>query len=442
MAFRLGNAGGLVVGYGQDELFLASDLPALLPHTQEVAYLAGGEMVTLDNHSANYFTLDGMGVTKTPMHVAYDALSAAKGEYKHFMLKEIHEQPEAAINSLRGRVSFDDLKVVLDEFLISDADIARIDRVVFLGMGTSFNAAMVARNWMESLARLPSEFDNSSEFRYRDPVIDENTLVVSLSQSGETADTLAAMEKAQENGALQLTLCNYPGTQTTRIADHTMLLRAGLEIGVASSKTFTNSLISLYLLAIDIGTRRGVLEESRRRDMFAELARLPDLLGQALADESQYEVLAQKFGRRSDFLYLGRGINFPLAMEGALKLKELSYIHAEGYPAAEMKHGPISLIDDEMPVVALMPRDDLYEKMLSNVNEVKARGGAVIAVATEGNEDIKKRVDEVIYVPEVSSMINPVLMAVPMQLLAYHIALWRGCDIDQPRNLAKSVTVE
>ena len=221
-----------------------------------------------------------------------------------------------------------------------------------------------------------------------------------------------------------------------------MLLRAGLEIGVASSKTFTNSLISLYLLAIDIGTRRGVLEESRRRDMFAELARLPDLLGQALADESQYEALAQKFGRRSDFLYLGRGINFPLAMEGALKLKELSYIHAEGYPAAEMKHGPISLIDDEMPVVALMPRDDLYEKMLSNVNEVKARGGTVIAIATEGNEDIKKQVDEVIYVPEVSSLINPVMMAVPMQLLAYHIALWRGCDIDQPRNLAKSVTVE
>ena len=442
VAFRLGNAGGLVVGYGQDELFLASDLPALLPHTQEVAYLAGGEMVTLDDHSANYFTLDGISVTKSPMHVAYDAPSAAKGKYKHFMLKEIHEQPEAVINSLRGRVSFDNLKVVIDEFQISDADIARIDRVVFLGMGTSFNAAMVARSWMESLARLPSEFDNSSEFRYRDPVIDENTLVVSLSQSGETADTLAAMEKAQENGALQLTLCNYPGTQTTRIADHTMLLRAGLEIGVASSKTFTNSLISLYLLAIDIGTRRGILEESRRKDMFAELARLPDLLGQALADESQYEALAQKFGRRSDFLYLGRGINFPLAMEGALKLKELSYIHAEGYPAAEMKHGPISLIDDEMPVVALMPRDDLYEKMLSNVNEVKARGGTVIAVATEGNEDIKKRVDEVIYVPEVSSLINPVLMAVPMQLLAYHIALWRGCDIDQPRNLAKSVTVE
>jgi glucosamine--fructose-6-phosphate aminotransferase (isomerizing) len=250
------------------------------------------------------------------------------------------------------------------------------------------------------------------------------------------------MEEAQRKGALQLTLCNYAGTQTTRIAEHTMLLRAGLEIGVASSKTFLNSLISLYLLAINLGTRRGTLESSRRRELVAELASLPELLGQALADESQYEALAQKFGRRTDFLYLGRGINFPLAMEGALKLKELSYIHAEGYPAAEMKHGPISLIDDDMPVVALMPNDGLYEKMLSNVNEAKARGGTVIAIATEGNTDIKKQVDEVIYIPKASPLTNPVLIAVPMQLLAYHIALWRGCDIDQPRNLAKSVTVE
>ena len=442
VAFRLGNAGGLVIGYGENELLLASDLPALLPHTQDVAYLAGGEMVTLDDHSAKYSTLDGVAVVKIPMHVAYDALSAAKGEYKHFMLKEIHEQPEAVINALRGRVSFDDQKVTLEEFHLSDHDVARIDRVVFLGMGTSFNAAMVARNWMESLARIPCEFENSSEFRYRDPVIDENTLVVSISQSGETADTLASMEEAQNKGALQLTLCNYPGTQTTRIAEHTMLLRAGLEIGVASSKTFVNSLISLYLLAIDIGTRRGKLEPSRRKELVAELARIPELLGQALVDEEQYEVLAQKFGRRSDFLYLGRGINFPLAMEGALKLKELSYIHAEGYPAAEMKHGPISLIDDDMPVVALMPQDHLYEKMLSNINEVKARGGTVIAIASEGDTDIANRADEVVYIPQASPLANPVLMAVPMQLLAYHIALWRGCDVDQPRNLAKSVTVE
>ncbi|MCH8309139.1 MAG: glutamine--fructose-6-phosphate transaminase (isomerizing), partial [Chloroflexi bacterium] len=355
VAFRLGNAGGLVVGYGKDELLLASDLPALLPHTQEIAYLAGGEMVALDNHSANYFTLDGKSVVKNPMHVAYDALSAAKGEYKHFMLKEIHEQPETVINSLRGRVSFDDQTVHLDEFQLSDQDVAKINRVVFLGMGTSFNAAMVARHWMESLTRIPCEFDNSSEFRYRNPVIDENTLVVSICQSGETADTLAAMEEAQNKGALQLTLCNYPGTQTTRIAEHTMLLRAGLEIGVASSKTFICSLVSLLMLAIDMGTRRGTLEPSRRRELVSELAHLPEMLGQTLADESQYKALAQKFGHRSNFLYLGRGINFPLAMEGALKLKEISYIHAEGYPAAEMKHGPISLIDDEMPVVALIP---------------------------------------------------------------------------------------
>ena len=442
VAFRLGNAGGLVVGYGKDELLRASDLPALLPHTQEIAYLAGGEMVALDDHSANYFTLDGKSVVKSPMHVTYDPLSAAKGEYKHFMLKEIHEQPETVINSLRGRVSFDDQTVHLDEFQLSDQDVAKINRVVFLGMGTSFNAAMVARHWMESLTRIPCEFDNSSEFRYRNPVIDENTLVVSICQSGETADTLAAMEEAQNKGALQLTLCNYPGTQTTRIAEHTMLLRAGLEIGVASSKTFICSLVSLLMLAIDMGTRRGTLEPSRRRELVSELAHLPEMLGQTLADESQYKALAQKFGHRSNFLYLGRGINFPLAMEGALKLKEISYIHAEGYPAAEMKHGPISLIDAEMPVVALIPKDNLYDKMLSNINEVKARGGTVIAIATEGDTDIAKRVDEVIYIPQASPLVNPVLIAVPMQLLAYHIALRRGCDVDQPRNLAKSVTVE
>lgn len=442
VAFRLGNAGGLVVGYGEDELLLASDLPALLPHTREVAYLAGGEMVTLDDRTASYSDLDGAGVAKSRTHVAYDALSSGKGEYKHFMLKEIHEQPEAVINSLRGRMSFDHEMATLEEFGMSDREVGRINRVVFAGMGTSFNAAMIGRHWMESIARIPCEYDNSSEFRYRDPVVDSNTLVVSICQSGETADTLAAMEEAQRKGALQLTLCNYPGTQTTRIADYTMQLRAGLEIGVASSKTFTCSLISLLLLALDVGARRGTLEPARRRELVSELAHLPEMLGQTLSDESQYETLAQKFGRRSDFLYLGRGVNFPLAMEGALKLKEISYIHAEGYPAAEMKHGPISLIDDDMPVVALMPRDSLYEKMLSNVNEVKARGGTVIAIATEGDPDIANQADEVIYVPQASELVNPIVMAVPMQLLAYHIALWRGCDVDQPRNLAKSVTVE
>ncbi|MAF52289.1 MAG: glutamine--fructose-6-phosphate transaminase (isomerizing) [Chloroflexi bacterium] len=442
VAFRLGNAGGLVVGYGEGEHLLASDLPALLPHTRDVAYLAGGEMAALDEHDVEYFDLDGGPVTKSTMHVAYDSLSASIGEYPHFMLKEIHEQPEAVINALRGRIVFDDATVPFDEVLLSDEQVAQIDRVVFVGMGTSLHAAMVGRTWMEALARIPSEYDNSSEFRYRDPVIDDRTLVVSISQSGETADTLAAMEEAMNKGALQITLCNYPGTQTTRIADSTLQIRAGLEVAVASSKTFMSSLTALYLLAIHLGARRGVLDPARRRKLVSELARLPDMIGAMLTAETQYKALAQEFGRRADFLYLGRGINFPLAMEGAIKLKEISYIHAEGYPAGEMKHGPISLIDENMPVVALIPSDALHDKMLSNINEVKARGGTVIAVASEGDTDIAERADHVLYVPQASELINPMLMAVPMQLLAYHIAVWRGTDVDKPRNLAKSVTVE
>ena len=442
VAFRLGNAGGLVVGYGRDELLVSSDLPALLPHTRDVAYLEDGEIVSLDKDTASYHKLDGAVVNKRSSTVPYDPQSAAKGEYKHFMLKEIHEQPRAVLHALSGRVLFDQSDVVLDELSLSDDDVERISRIVFIGMGTSLHAAMVGRVWMEALARIPCEFDNSSEYRYRDPVVDDGTLLVSLSQSGETADTLAAMEEARRKGARQITLCNLPGTQTTRIADSTLQIRAGLEIGVAASKTFVCSLTALYLFALHLGIRRGTLAESARGDLIPELARLPDMIGKILSDETQYETLAQTFGRRSDFLYLGRGVSYPLAMEGALKLKELSYIHAEGYPAGEMKHGPISLIDGAMPVVALVPRDSLHEKMLNNINEVKARGGTVIAVASEGDTEIAKRVDEVVYVPAASELINPILMALPMQLLAYHIAVWRGCDVDQPRNLAKTVTVE
>ena len=297
---------------------------------------------------------------------------------------------------------------------------------------------------MESLAGIATEVDNSSEFRYRDPVIDEHTLVVSISQSGETADTLAAMDEATAKGARQITLCNYEGTQTTRVADGTILLRAGLEVAVASSKTFVCSLLALYLLSMHMGVRRGHLSKEKCAEIVKELARLPQMLGLLLTKEkeAEYEVLARQFASRSDFLFLGRGLNYPLAMEGAIKLKEISYIHAEGYPAGEMKHGPISLIDGEMPVVALIPQDALYEKMLSNINEVKARGGTVIAVATEGDEAVKDNADHVIYIPKASANVNPILMSVPMQLLAYHIAVCRGCDVDQPRNLAKSVTVE
>ena len=442
VAFRLGNAGGIVVGYGEGEIFLASDLPALLPYTRKVAYLAGGESVSVTESRADYSRLDGTPVQKDTSNVPYDAVSAAKGEYKHFMLKEINEQPEAVISTMRGLVSLDTMTVELDDIPLSEEEIKGINRVVLLGMGTSLHAAMVGRTWIESLARIPAEVDNSSEFRYRNPIIDGHTLVVSVCQSGETADTLAAMEEAAAKGARQITLCNYDGTQTTRIADGTILIRAGLEIGVAASKTFVCSLTALYLLALYLGDKRGALGRRRQSELIQELAHLPQMLGALVSNQQQYVRLAQQFAKHSDFLYLGRGIHYPLAMEGALKLKEISYIHAEGYPAGEMKHGPIALIDENMPVVALIPRDGLYEKMLSNISEAKARGGKIVAIATEGDADIADVAEDVIYIPKASSLVTPMLLAVPMQLLAYHIAVRRGCDVDQPRNLAKSVTVE
>ena len=442
IAFRLGNAGGIVVGYGVNEMFIASDLPAVLPHTSEVAYLAGGEAVSATRTGAHYSRLDGTPVQKSTSHIPYDSVTAAKGEYEHFMLKEINEQPEAVIDTMRQRVSFDELTVEMAEVPLSDEEINAIDRVVLVGMGTSLHAAMVGRAWIESLARIPAEAENSSEFRYRDPIIDDRTLVVSVCQSGETADTLAAMEEAAAKGARQITLCNYDGTQTTRVAEGTILIRAGLEISVAGSKTFMCSLTALYLLSLYLGARRGVLAKDRLSALVQELARIPQMLGSLISNEAQYTRLADKFAKHSNFLYLGRGMQYPLAMEGALKLKEISYIHAEGYQAGEMKHGPISLIDENMPVVALIPTDNLYEKMLSNVNEARARGGIVIAIATEGNANISDLANHVVYIPQASPLITPMLMAVPMQLLAYHIAVRRGCDVDQPRNLAKTVTVE
>ena len=441
-AFRLGNAGGIVVGYGDDEMLLASDLPALLHHTRTVAYLAAGETVTITDGGVEYTLLDGTPLEKTPSQVSYDPMSAAKGEYRHFMLKEIHEQPESVVNTLRGRVSFDDSRVTLDEFPFSDEEVRRFNRVVLIGMGTSLHAAMVARTWIESLTGMPAEADNSSEYRYRNPIIDDRTLVISVAQSGETADTLSAMETAAQLGARQITLCNIEGAQSTRIADGTLFVRAGLEVAVASSKTFVCSMTTLLLLAIYLGQRRGTLAEDRHRELVDELSRLPNMLGTLLADEKQYQALARDYAKRSNFLFLGRGINHPLAMEGALKLKEISYIHAEGYQAGEMKHGPISLIDENMPVVALVPKDDLYEKMFNNLSEATARGGKVIAVATEGDTAVADIAERVIYIPQASPLVTPILMAVPMQLLAYEIAFLRGCDIDQPRNLAKSVTVE
>ena len=442
VSFKLGNAGGIIIGYGEDEMLLASDISALLPHVRDVAYLGAGEMATVTRDVVKYTRIDGAPVKKKKARVYYEAMTATKGEYSHFMLKEIHEQPDAVLDTLRGRVQFDPPGIALPELAFTDEEMRRFNRAVIIGMGTSMHAGMVGRMWIESLAGMACEVDNSSEFRYRDAYMDENTLVISISQSGETADTLGAMEEAKRRGARQVTLCNYEGTQSTRIADAVLPIRAGLEISVAGTKTFVCSLVTLYALAAYLGVKRGRISRERLRIMVQELAHLPEMIGQLISNQAQYERLALNYARRANFLFLGRGKNYPLAMEGALKLKEISYIHAEGYPAGEMKHGPISLIDRKMPVVALVPKDDLYEKMLGNVNEVKARRGSVIAVATEGDEHIGDKANDVIWVPQASENITPILNAIPMQLLAYYIAVERGCDVDMPRNLAKSVTVE
>ena len=442
VSFKLGNAGGIVIGYGEDEMLLASDISALLPHVRDVAYLGVGEMATVTRDVVKYTRIAGAPVSKKKARVSYEAMTATKGEYSHFMLKEIHEQPDAVLDTLRGRVQFDPPGIALPELAFTDEEIQQFNRAVIIGMGTSMHAGMVGRMWIESLAGMACEVDNSSEFRYRDAYMDENTLVISISQSGETADTLGAMEEAKLRGARQITLCNYDGTQSTRIADAVLPIRAGLEISVAGTKTFVCSLVTLYALAAYLGVKRGRIGRKRLKTIVQELAHLPEMIGQLISDQAQYERLALNYARRANFLFLGRGKNYPLAMEGALKLKEISYIHAEGYPAGEMKHGPISLIDRKMPVVALVPKDDLYEKMLGNVSEVKARRGSVIAVATEGDEHIGDKANDVIWVPQASENITPILNAIPMQLLAYYIAVERGCDVDMPRNLAKSVTVE
>jgi glucosamine--fructose-6-phosphate aminotransferase (isomerizing) len=442
VAARAGNAGGVVVGYGHDEMFLASDLPALLPHTQSVAFLADGEIAAVTPCGASYLTAAGEELAKKAQTVSYDPLSAARGNYKHFMLKEICEQPESILDTIRGRVLFDPPTLVLEDMAIPRRRLRQIKRVVLVGMGTSLHAAMVGRHYIEQIARIPAEVDNASEFRYRGPLLGPDTLVIAVGQSGETVDTLAAMDEARRQGALQITVCNVVGSQATRVADAVVYTRCGLEVGVCSTKTFTAAIVALYLLACYLAQERGVVDGDGMRALLDPLARLPSLVGRVTQRDAEYERLAHRFFRYDNFLYLGRGLQFPIAMEGALKLKEVSYIHAEGYPAGEMKHGPIALIDQEMPVVAIAVRDSLYDKMTSNAQQVKARKGTIIALASEGDKELARQVDHVLYLPQASPLLMPVLTAIPLQFFAYHIAVRRGCDVDQPRNLAKTVTVE
>jgi glutamine---fructose-6-phosphate transaminase (isomerizing) len=367
---------------------------------------------------------------------------AGKGAYPDYMAKEIAEQPEAVLDTLRGAIEFEPPAVNLPDLKLTTKDIASLQRVVLLGMGTSYHSAAIGRTYVEQLAGIPAEADNASEYRYRQPVLDSNTLVVAITQSGETVDILAAMHEAKRRGARLITVCNTPGSQATRLAEGTVFMRCGPEISVASTKTFLGSLTALYLLACHLGQQRGYLSEQKLADALNDIACMPQIVGEALKTNEAAKELAKRYAFGDHFLFLGRGLQYMVAMEGALKLKEVSYIHAEGYAAGEMKHGPIALIDGNMPVVALAGRDEHYNKMLNNIEEVRARDGRVLVIATEGDTSVEEKAEDVIYVPAAPELLQPLVTAVPLQLLAYHIALLRGCDVDQPRNLAKVVTVE
>ena len=447
-ALRLGHAGGIVVAQADGQAIIGSDLPALLPllqaesNTGQVGFLETGEMVVVTLDGVEYQDLDGNPLVKQPRLVTQEEVLVDKGGYQHFMLKEIMEQPQAVASAMRERINFDTRRVDLPDFPLSTEEIAKLDRVMLIGCGTSLNAAQVGRHLVERYSGLPAEAESSSEFRYRDPFIGPNTLVVSIGQSGETADTVAAMQMVKDKGGKLITICNSEGSQASRIADGSFYMRSGIEIGVASTKTFVASLTILNLLAIYLGQSRGTLEPDKFQELVDGLAQLPRLMGELIADSSVYQQMAQEYATFDNFLFLGRGMNSPIASEGALKLKEISYIHAEGYPAGEMKHGPIALIDSAMAIVALAPKDTLYDKVANNIREVKARDGRVLAVLTEGDTQLAADVDHVLYIPEAPEHIIPLLTTVPLQMLAYHIALLRDRDVDQPRNLAKSVTVE